>query len=59
MLGKAAKVQFVGFCVELFGAGMVALGVFSIPFRLFVNTLVGELLVALGMLILLIGRFFR
>lgn len=48
-----------GFTIELIGAALVSFGVLTIPFRLFGNELISEFIVAIGTLIMIVGRFLR
>lgn len=56
---KKAKINMLGFSIEVIGAGFISFGVFSIPLKLFGNELFSELIIAVGTVIMIIGRFLR
>ena len=58
-MNKIGKFNLTGFSVEIIGALMVSLGVFTIPLRFFPNELVSELVIAAGTLLMIVGRFLR
>lgn len=56
---KQGKLNVFGFSVELFGALTVSVGVFTIPLKIFSNELISELIIALGTIVMIAGRFLR
>ena len=56
---KKARINMAGFSIELIGAGMISFGVFTIPLRIFGNELISELIIAVGTVVMLAGRFLR
>lgn len=59
MVNRKGKANALGFAIEIIGAALISIGAFSIPLRFFGSAPIAELVIAVGTLLMAVGRLLR